>query len=376
MAQHRERLLEFVNRLKELCDGTTPEGLSVDLSSDTGIEQALDDILRVLRVRLREQGDPSGSVALLALDAMEFKNELRTTVYLRQLVPIGKLQRALAKLRTTPSVAEAIRRGPEVACRSCGFQAAVLVQVDGGLVVPASAWSERDPNWFAKVQRRLVAADGSPMRIDDLSIEREMMRRHRPFLVEDAMNDNRPAQELRRMTGVRSYVVAPIMPEDRILGFIYAIHFEVPLDIVDRDVLWTFAEGYGYALERTILRSRMQAQAQTFNDLLHAAGEQLDAIGKATLNILEPRPGETRPGPVPQAARFVSATSSIHALLSRREIEVMELLAEGATNKVIAERLVVADSTAKAHVAQILRKLGARNRAEAVKQYVRLLYAP
>jgi DNA-binding NarL/FixJ family response regulator len=100
----------------------------------------------------------------------------------------------------------------------------------------------------------------------------------------------------------------------------------------------------------------------------------LKAIGAAGLHILEDQPGTPATDAAAEFARFVSPTSSIHALLSRREIEVMELLAEGATNKAIAQRLVVADSTAKAHVAQILRKLGVRNRAEAVKRYLRLLY--
>ena len=53
--------------------------------------------------------------------------------------------------------------------------------------------------------------------------------------------------------------------------------------------------------------------------------------------------------------------------LTPREEEVLALLVEGLSNPEIAERLVVTRSTAKAHVSNILSKLGVSNRAEAVR---------
>jgi DNA-binding NarL/FixJ family response regulator len=57
--------------------------------------------------------------------------------------------------------------------------------------------------------------------------------------------------------------------------------------------------------------------------------------------------------------------------LTKRELEVLEMMAEGATNPEIAERLVITVSTVKTHVRNILRKMHVRNRTEAVAQYLR-----
>jgi DNA-binding NarL/FixJ family response regulator len=52
--------------------------------------------------------------------------------------------------------------------------------------------------------------------------------------------------------------------------------------------------------------------------------------------------------------------------LSRREMEVLALLAEGLSNQAIAERLYIAPGTAKNHVSSILSKLGACDRTQAI----------
>ena len=52
--------------------------------------------------------------------------------------------------------------------------------------------------------------------------------------------------------------------------------------------------------------------------------------------------------------------------LTNREREVLELLATGARDREIAERLTVAENTVKRHVQSILHKLGARSRTEVV----------
>ncbi|HEX8968460.1 MAG TPA: response regulator transcription factor, partial [Chloroflexota bacterium] len=74
--------------------------------------------------------------------------------------------------------------------------------------------------------------------------------------------------------------------------------------------------------------------------------------GKA-LAYLQHQPGAPRP---------VQPTR----LLTWREREILRQVAGGAHDREIAAVLVVAETTVKTHIRHILRKLGARNRAEAV----------
>ncbi|MGD0619232.1 MAG: response regulator transcription factor [Bryobacteraceae bacterium] len=57
--------------------------------------------------------------------------------------------------------------------------------------------------------------------------------------------------------------------------------------------------------------------------------------------------------------------------LSDRELEVLGLLVEGLSNKLIAHRLFISEHTVKTHVTSILAKLGVSSRTEAVSQAIR-----
>jgi DNA-binding NarL/FixJ family response regulator len=64
---------------------------------------------------------------------------------------------------------------------------------------------------------------------------------------------------------------------------------------------------------------------------------------------------------------FAPKSDQPEPVLSEREREVLDLIAVGSTNKEIAEALYLSPYTVKEHTSAVYRKLGARNRAEAVQ---------
>lgn len=62
----------------------------------------------------------------------------------------------------------------------------------------------------------------------------------------------------------------------------------------------------------------------------------------------------------------------VESALTPREVEVLSLLAEGASNKMIAQRLGISAHTAKFHVGKVLEKLDATGRTDAVAHAVRI----
>jgi len=74
---------------------------------------------------------------------------------------------------------------------------------------------------------------------------------------------------------------------------------------------------------------------------------------------------------LPASAQDPEDDAPVEAL-TRREREVLALMAEGLANKLIAERLGVTEHTAKFHVHTILGKLGTQSRTEAVVRAARL----
>jgi DNA-binding NarL/FixJ family response regulator len=82
------------------------------------------------------------------------------------------------------------------------------------------------------------------------------------------------------------------------------------------------------------------------------------------LRVTEPVAEQTPTRPLPAA--------DLSESLTPREREVVNLLAEGLSNKAIGERLAISEHTAKFHVNAILGKLGAASRTDAVMRAVRL----
>jgi DNA-binding NarL/FixJ family response regulator len=94
--------------------------------------------------------------------------------------------------------------------------------------------------------------------------------------------------------------------------------------------------------------------------LAHKGIYQLDpAIAGKLIGVLgHAAPAPQSPDPVPESV-------TVQVDLTDREAEVLQLIATGATNREIAEQLVISEGTVKNHVSNILSRLGLRDRTQA-----------
>jgi DNA-binding CsgD family transcriptional regulator len=73
--------------------------------------------------------------------------------------------------------------------------------------------------------------------------------------------------------------------------------------------------------------------------------------------------------PSPAAANFTADDAARERLgITRREMEILELVARGLSNREIGETLFVSENTVKTHCSRAFDKLGARRRTEAVQR--------
>ncbi|MBN1204023.1 MAG: response regulator transcription factor [Myxococcaceae bacterium] len=100
-----------------------------------------------------------------------------------------------------------------------------------------------------------------------------------------------------------------------------------------------------------------------------AAGPLLAALQAVArgLAVFEPALSPVRPAP-----RASAPAATAPEALTPREREVLALLAEGLSNKAIADRLDISEHTAKFHVNAVLAKLGVQRRTEAVVRAARM----
>ena len=180
----------------------------------------------------------------------------------RRIDSLACVRAALGRLRGVESVAELLNRATTELCVSCGFDHAVLFRVDGSELVAESAYFRDDPDWakeFLELGRQVRP------QLNELLIETEMIDHQRPVLVADPQNDPRTFKPLVQACRTRSYVAAPIMPNGRVIGMLHADRYTSGQDVddIDRETLWTFAEGFGYAVERMLLVERLEAETRT-----------------------------------------------------------------------------------------------------------------
>ncbi len=141
---------------------------------------------------------------------------------------------------------------------------------------------------------------------------------------------------------------------------------ELALAITQRLLQAAQAEGYVRLLLDEgpavgVLLRRTQAA-------MHASGERIDPLLDDCLQRLIALAGDEplADEPAPPASAPAGPSPKLDEPLTRKEIRVLQLLAEGYSNSVMAEKLFVSDSTVRTHLRNINLKLGARSRTQAV----------
>jgi DNA-binding NarL/FixJ family response regulator len=166
--------------------------------------------------------------------------------------------------------------------------------------------------------------------------------------------------------GWESYVVVALVVQGTTVGLLHADAPVMgrPVDALDAEVASRYAEGLAGVFERALLREMLQRHHH----------ELRSAVGwlSARLGQLASESGDG--GGIGAGNGSGGASGDDHLVsdaLTPRETDVLRLLARGQTNLEIARALVVREGTVKYHVKNILRKLGATSRADAVSRYAR-----
>lgn len=283
---------------------------------------------------------------------------------------LERLDDGLARLRGITDQDELL----EVVCQSAAaagdFRRVMLSRVDSDRWRPWRSHAETigpTERAFGDWIRAFPTIDLSQM-----LLESDLVALREPALVTDAANDPRVYAPLAEASGLRSYVAAPLLAGDRVIGLLHADNGGDRLGELDRDVLGFFAVGFAQVFERAVLVDRLREQRLQVQEALHTVEQVLEDLASSTIALVTRGEASAVAVSRPAQPAAVARATGLEELLTGRELEVLGLMATGATNDRIAQRLVIATGTVKSHVKQILRKLEVENRAEAISQYLRL----
>jgi DNA-binding CsgD family transcriptional regulator len=278
----------------------------------------------------------------------------------------------LGEARTSKSL---IDIAPGTAC-SLGFDRSIISRVEDSLWIPERVHVEQDAKWADEI---LEVGRAQPQVLNRTLVETEMVRRKIPILVDQVQDRPGVHRPIAEASMSRSYSAAPIIVHGSVAGFVHVdcYYQQRNLDEADRQMLTMYAEGLGQALSRTMVLDRLDVIRSDFDtmtrrvsavrddtSLLGVWGTPPPADGTGGVELRRARAGG--------AVDYFLQSAPTDPTLTRREVEVLRLMAAGDTNARIARRLVISEGTVKSHVKHILRKLGAANRAEAVSHWLRM----
>ena len=274
-----------------------------------------------------------------------------------------RVRGALARLREQGPLAELLRRAPRELCDAARLDRVMLTRLSEATLVPVEAHFRGDEKGAANA---LAVLSEHPLPLVYPLPETEMVRMRSATIVRDPASHPRVHAPLLAAMDGPAYVAAPVVLEGRAIGFFHAARAGEGLDEHDRESVWEFAEGFANVVERAVLRRRVREQRRRLRQLMAFT----DALsGELSDRPIDLEADREAPGGEPLSAQPAGpgpdGDARLDRVLTRRELDVLRLMARGASNRAIATELVVSEGTIKFHVKNILRKLGAANRVEA-----------
>jgi len=292
-------------------------------------------------------------VELLALE-----RELVEADYVRRSDARERVADAVRRLGEVGSPQGILERAAEELGTSSEFGRVLIGEVRSDGLHARSLWSDGDPDGAAAALEELRRA---PVPLEYPTIEDEVARRPRTEIVDARAARSRAAPRLTEVLGWKEYVITALVVQGNTVGLMHADAGPASggraLDPLDAEIAARYAEGVTGVFERAVLRDMLQLHHHELRsgvEWMSARLSQLAGGGGGEGTALAD-------GPDAGGAEALTA----------RELDVLRLLARGQTNLEIAQALVVREGTIKYHVKNILRKLGATSRADAVSRYAR-----
>lgn len=361
-----QRLADLLRRAGEFAE--PPPWTAAPGGNLAGLETHLDLVTETVLTAVRDRGSELTNAALLrccelTADLARLRQEHRDHVVGERLVALTSIQETLGQAANGVGVARLLERSAAEAARICALDRVMIYRLVGSAMFPEVTHFVGHDAWAAEVLEH-----AQPVRLSAARYELEMIRRRVAALITDPREDPRAWGPTLSELETIGFVSAPIVAGGEVIATIHGdTHFSGRrVDVVDRDSIAAFAKGLGFVLERAILAERLQAQRDAVRRLVHATEQTIEQLGAAGFWT-----GSAPPDGHDGAAQPVAEDRPPGGPeLTRREAQVLSLMAAGATNRAIAERLVITEETVKSHVKQVLRKLGVANRSQAVSRYL------
>jgi DNA-binding CsgD family transcriptional regulator len=279
------------------------------------------------------------------------------------------LANALSDLRRAPTTSALLEGAPRALCDACGFTRAMVSAVQGSRWVPLILFTSDQLDPQAEAFQAFVGSE-TEIPLANMLAETDMARRRAAIQVEDAPLDPRTFKPIIEVAKSPGYVAAPIIIGGRAIGFMHADRVGQRRTVSDDDMEWIaeFTAELASLFERAVGAEQLLTQRI---ELLHAMESTRAALAAFERSL--PGLGEgVGIGSADGASARGRPAPSRDALLTPREREVLECVAQGATNAAAARQLRLSEDTVKTHLRAILRKLHVTTRGAAVARYMRL----